>query len=228
MYLAGFALPCLGADSLAGRWEGPVQVPGNELTLVVDLASDKAGAWNGSVIIPGFDIKGLPLKDLTVKGSDMTFTIKNSAGQPLEASCTGRLNGDGSLTGEFKQGGNTAPFRLKQVGPAQVEAARRSTPITSDLEGEWYGEYELFGYMRKVTLKLTNNVDKGATAEFVVVGKKVNNLPVDLIIQQNNLISVYSHESGIIIEGRLFKNANEIRGSWVQGPFEVPLSLKRK
>ncbi|HJT79794.1 MAG TPA: hypothetical protein VJ719_01245, partial [Chthoniobacterales bacterium] len=200
---------------------------GNELTLVVDLSSDKAGAWNGSVIIPGLNVKGLPLQELTVKGPDASFAIKGGSGVPLEASCKGKLT-DGILTGNFTQGGRTAPFRLKQTGPPQVEAAPRSTPITSDIEGEWHGEYELFGYPRKVTLKLTNNADKGATADFVVVGKKVNNLPVDLITQENNLISVYSHETGISIEGQFHKQTNEIRGSWIQGPIEVPLSLKRK
>ena len=225
--LLASALPCSAAESFAGRWEGSVQIPGNELTLVVDLASDKAGAWNGSVIIPGLNMKGLPLQDLSIKGSEATFAIKGGSGQPFEATCKGRLS-DGALTGDFTQGGRTAPFRLKQTGPPQVEVAPRSTVVTSDLEGEWYGEYELFGYVRKVTLKLTNNSDKGATAEFVIVGKKVNNLPVDLIIQENNLISVYSHETGISFEGRFLKGTNEIRGSTVQGPIEVPLTLKRK
>ena len=222
------ALPCPAAESLAGRWEGPVQIPGNELTLVVDLTADKTGNWNGSAIIPGLGFKGLPLQDLNVKGSEASFAIKAGTGLPFEATCKGRVDGDGMLTGDFSQGGRTAPFRLKQTGPAQVELAPRSTVITADLEGEWYGEYELFGYSRKVTLKLANNADKGATAEFVVVGKRVNNLPVDLIIQENNLITVHSHESGIFIEGRFRKETNEIQGSWVQGPIEIPLILKRK
>lgn len=220
-------LPGSAAESLAGRWEGSIQIPGNEFTLVVDLASDKAGAWTGSVIVPELHIKGLPLQDLSIKGSEATFAIKGGSALPFEANCKGRLR-EGALTGDFTQGGRTAPFRLKQTGPPQVEVAPRSTVVTSGLEGEWYGEYELFGYMRKVTLKLTNNADKGATAEFVVVGKKVNNLPVDLVTQENNLISVYSHETGISIEGRFLKETNEIRGSWVQGPIEIPLSLKRK
>ena len=216
-----------GAEPLAGRWEGSIQIPGNELALVVDLAADKAGAWNGSVILPGLSIKGLPLQDVSVRGTETSFAIKGGSGLPIEATCKGKLDGD-ALTGDFTQGGRTASFRLKQTGPAQVEVAPRSTTITKDLEGEWYGEYELFGYMRKVTLKLTNNAEKGASAEFVVVGKKVNNLPVDLITQENNSISVYSHDSGISIEGQFLKQTNEIRGSWIQGPIEVPLSLKRK
>ena len=225
--LCAAVLPCFAAEPLAGRWEGAIQIPGNELTLVVDLASDKSGAWNGSAILPGLNIKGLPLQDLSIKGSEATFAIKGGSGLPIEATCKGRLS-DGTLTGDFTQGGRTAPFQLKQTGPPQVEVAPRSTAITSDLAGEWNGQYELFGYPRKVTLKLANNDDKGATAEFVVVGKKVNNLPVDLITQENDLISVYSHEAGISIEGRFYKETNEIRGSWVQGPIEVPLTLKRK
>jgi hypothetical protein len=55
-------LPCSGADPLAGRWEGVVQIPGDELTLVVDLAADKTGNMKGSSIIPGFGKNGHTLK----------------------------------------------------------------------------------------------------------------------------------------------------------------------
>jgi hypothetical protein len=162
-----------------------------------------------------------------VKGSEAAFKIASASGLGFEAVCKARLDGNGSLTGDFTQGGRTAPFKLKQVGPAQVELAPRSTAVTKDLEGEWYGEYDLFGYTRKVTLKLKNN-EKSATAEFVVVGKRVNNLPVDLITQENNLITINSHDAGIALEGRFLKETNEIRSTWVQGPFEVPFTLKRK
>ena len=196
--------------------------------MVVDLAVDKSGAWAGSIIVPGLSIKGVPLKDVVVKGSEISFGLKRSTGGGLEASFKGRFDGNDSLTGDFVQGGNTAPFQLNRIGVAQVETAPRSSAVSSGVEGEWQGEYEMFGYPRKVSLKLKNNGDLGAGAEFVIIGKRVNNLPVDLVTEQNNLVSVYSHESGITIEGRYRKETNEIRGSLTQGPIEVPLILKRK
>jgi hypothetical protein len=196
--------------------------------LVIDLAPDTKGAWIGSVTIPGLGAKGLPLKDIVVKESDATFAIKTAPVRGLEATFKAHLNAGNRLTGEFTQGGNTALFELKQIGPPQVELAPKSTPISEEIQGEWIGEFQLFGYPRKVSLKLTNNPEQGATAEFIVVGKRVNNLPVDLVTQEGNLLSIHSHETGITFEGRFLKETGEIRGTFSQGPIEVPLVLRRK
>lgn len=223
-----FALQSFGTEPFAGRWEGSVQIPGNELPVVVDLSPDTTGAWNGSIIIPGLGVKGLPLKDVVVKGFDATFEIKSSTGRGLEAMFKAHLDGNGMLTGSFVQAGNTAPFQLKQVGPAQVEFPLHSTAIAKDFEGEWQGEFQLFGYPRKVTIKLTSNATHQAAAEFVVVGKRVNNLPVDRVTQEGNLLTVYSTETGITFEGRRLKDSGEVRGTFSQGPIEAPLTLRRK
>lgn len=216
------------AEPLAGRWEGMVHIPANEQTLVVDLSADSNGTWSGAITMPGLGLKGLPLKDIVVKGDEATFVTKVVPGRGLEATFKGHLSGNGSLTGDFVQGGNTAAFELKQIGPPQVELPPRSTALSKELEGEWQGEFQLFGYPRKVTLKLTNNGDRVGAAEFVVVGKRVNNLPVDLVTQEGSLLTVHSHETGITFEGRFRKDGNEIRGMFSQGPIEMPLVLHRK
>jgi hypothetical protein len=221
------AAMCSAAEPMAGRWEGIIHIPDNELNVAIDLSPDSSGAWIGSIIIPGLNTKGLALKEIVVKGPDATFATTGAPGRSLDATFKAHLNGNGVLAGNFTQGGNTAPFELKQTGPAQVELPPRSTPIAKDVEGEWQGEFQLFGYPRKVSLKLTNNGKSGA-AEFVVVGKRVNNLPVDLVTQEGKLVSVYSHDTGITFEGQFRQDSGEIRGTFSQGPIEVPLILHRK
>jgi hypothetical protein len=92
----------------------------------------------------------------------------------LEATFKGRFGADGTFSGDFMQAGNRAAFILKKIGPPQVEAPVRSTLVTKEIEGEWKGEYQIFGAPRHVTLKLANGAENSATAELVVVGKKVN------------------------------------------------------
>ena len=140
---------------------------------------------------------------------------------------SGHFSGNGALTGDFIQAGNRAPFTLEKTGPPQVELPPRSTSIAKELEGAWKGEYELFGYPRHVTIKLANHGADGATAEFVVVGKKTNNLPVDLVTQEGGLLTIDSHEMGISYEGRFQNDSGEIHGTFVQGPLELPLVLRR-
>ncbi len=193
------ALPCRAEDVISGRWEGTARVPDDELTVVVDLAQEN-GAWVGSIIIPGLGVKGTPLTDIKVESPDVNFAVKG----PLGIRMNLRLLAppENKLAGNFEQAGNRAPATLSKTGPPQVEYPPRSTPVAKELEGEWKGDYEMLGYTRHVSIKFANHPD-GATADFVIVGRKHNVLPVDLVTQEGDLVTVDSHEMGFTFEGRL-------------------------
>ena len=222
-----FALALVGRaeEAASGRWEGSAQIPARELTLVVDLGQDSHGFWIGSIIIPGLNLKGAHLTEIAVKDSSASFAIKTARG--VRATFKGNLNADGTLAGDFVEAGNTAPFVLKKTGPPQVEVLPRSTAIRKELEGEWKGEYELFGSPRKVTIKLVNRGAEGAAAEFVIIGKNTKHLRVDLVTQEGDLLTIDSHESGISYEGRFEKATSEIKGTFIQAGIELPLVLRR-
>lgn len=212
------------ADSPAGRWEGFALIPQRELPLVIDLAHDAAGQWTGSAIVPGMGVKGAPLAELTVKPAEVAFTVPDALGG---LTLKGKLSADGSLAGEFRQGGNTAPFTLKRTGTAQVEPPSQSTAVARELEGEWRGSYELMGYPRQVTLSLTNQPGGAASVRFVIVGKRTNDVSVDLVTQEGDFVTLESRAFQITVEGRYRKEGDEFRGTFRQGPFELPLNLRR-
>ena len=217
------------AESAAGRWEGTVQIPGNELKLIVDLSDEGGKGWTGSIIVPGFGVKGAPLVDLHVRGNDVDFFIHGALGNPRagRAGVKARLTADGNLNGDFNQGGNSAPFVLEKTGPAQVDLPPRNTAVAKELEGEWKGDYEMMGYPRHATMKFSNRGAEGAALEFTIVGKKVNNVPVSLVTQDENFLTVKSDDFGITFEGRFNKEAGEIKGTLSQGALEAPLLLRR-
>jgi hypothetical protein len=217
------------AGSAAGRWEGAAQIPGHELKLIVDLSDEGGKGWVGSVIVPGFGVKGAPLVDLHVRGGDLTFAIKGALGNERvgRAELKAHLTSDGHLAGDFTQGGNSAPFVLEKTGAAQVDLPPRSTAVSKELEGEWKGDYEMMGYGRHATMKFANRDAEGAAVEFVIVGKKVNNVPVSLVTQDGDFVTVKSDEFGITFEGRFVKEAGEIKGTLSQGAMEAPLLLRR-
>jgi hypothetical protein len=220
---------CQAAETGAGRWEGIAQIPGHELRLIVDLSDEGGKRWTGSIIIPEFGIKDAELDDLHVSGGDFAFAIKGALGNQRagRAQLQAHLTADGHLAGDFKQGGNTAPFVLTKTGPAQVELPPRSTAVAKELEGEWKGDYEMMGYARHATMKFANRDAGGAALEFTIVGKKVNNVPVSLVTQDEDFVTVKSEEFGITFEGRFNKSAGEIKGTLSQGPLEAPLVLRR-
>ena len=219
--LFGAALLGQASEPLAARWEGTVQIPGRELRVVIDLAQDKNGQWTGSVIVPGFGIKGAPLTDITVKESEVAFTIKGALGDPK---FKGRLAAANTLTGEFQQAGNAARFTLQKAGPPQVEPPRHSTPIRKELEGTWQGEMDFMGTV-KVRLDLANQPGGNATAKFTLTRTRENPLPLDLVTDEGGILTLKSTETGITYEGKFRKEANEINGMFQQGPIEVTLVL---
>ena len=211
------------ASALEGRWSGTIQIPGHELVLIVDLAH--GANWNGSATLPGLNVKGAPLTEINVQGADISFGIQAMTGPSVEPPKIKARLSDEKLVGDFLQGGNTARFILEKIGPPQVEEPQRSTPVAKEFEGDWKGEYELLAYPRKVTLKLQNHASQSASADFVIVGRKVNNLPVDRITQQGNFITIDSSAYGLTYEGRL--ENGEIHGTLFQGTIEVALVLRR-
>ena len=226
--LASAAL-CQAAESAAGRWEGVAQIPGNELRLIVDLSEDGGKGWTGSIIVPGFAIKGAELVDQHVRGGDFVFVIQGALGNERDgrAELQAHLTADGHLAGDFKQGGNRAPFVLTKTGSAQVDLPQRNTAVAKEMEGEWKGDYEMMGYARHATMKFTNRGAEGAGLEFTIVGKRVNNVPVSLVTQEGDFVTVKSDEFGITFEGRFSKAAGEIKGTVSQGPMEAPLVLRK-
>ena len=224
------AQSCVAADATAGRWKGSVQIPDFPLTVVVDLDQEASGAWIGSIIIPELSIKGAQLTDIAVRDADVAFAIKSVLADPQAgpAKFHARFDATGSMAGNFTQAGHSAPFSLKHAGPAQVDLPVRSTAVAVEFSGKWVGDYELMGYARHVTLTLTNHDGAAATAEFIIVGKKVNNLPVDLLTQDGAFLRIESHEIGINFEGHLRKDTGELIGNCDQGPYEAPLVLRRE
>ena len=213
------ALPCRAEDAMSGRWEGTARVPGDELPVIVDLAQEN-GAWAGSIIIPGLGLKGAPLTNIEVQPVDVKFAVKGTLGIALNL----HLVSTGKLAGNFEQAGNHAPATLQKTGPPQVEYPPRNTSVAKEVEGEWKGDYEMLGYTRHVSIKFANHPD-GATADFVIVGRKHNVLPVDLIRQEGDLVTVESHEIGFSFEGQL--KDGKLTGAIRQSAMETPLVLVR-
>jgi hypothetical protein len=216
------AFTAWAAELPAARWEGAVQIPGREIRLVIDLAQDSRGHWIGSVIVPGFDVKGTRLSELAVKDGGVSFAIKGALGDPK---FEGHLASNGTLTGEFKQAGNTAPFTLQNVGPAQVEPMPASTAVRKELEGEWKGEMNYAGTQFRVSIKLANQADGKATGQLVMIGKRESSLPIDLVTQEGEMLTLEMYERGMTYAGRFLKDQNEIDGALRQGGVEIPLIL---
>ena len=78
-------------DRVAGHWEGHIEIPGQPLTVKVDLAINDSD-WSGTIDIPAQGAKGLPLSEIHVEENDaelrVKFSIRGVPGiRPLRGSC---------------------------------------------------------------------------------------------------------------------------------------------
>ena len=223
---------CVPVEALGatpeGRWTGSIAIPGRELPLVVDLAPDPSGTWTGSFIMPGLGIKGAQLANIVVTVDGVAFDTgaRLTSDSYGPARFSAHLTPADAMTGDMKQGGNTAPFSLVRSGVAQVERAVRSTAIRPELATTWTGDYEMGGYPRHVTIAFANHPDAAASATFTIVGKQTYNLPVDLVTAEGEFVRIESQANQVAFEGRLMESG-EIKGTIALGPTEVPIVLRR-
>jgi hypothetical protein len=215
-------------STVAGRWEGIVTLADREVPVAVDLAPSADGrGWAGSVVLSGLGVKGAPLSDIAVAPPRVAFALASAQGeQGLALKVEARLEAPDQMAGTLSHAGHTSAVALRRTGDAQVDLPLASTAVATAAEGEWRGEYELFGYPRKVTLRL-HNQGGAASASFVIDGKRHNDLPVDLVRQEGETVIVVSSATGIRFEGRPSASGDEMTGAVLQGPLELPVTLRR-
>jgi hypothetical protein len=221
---AAAATPAVSAPDAAGRWQGTIHVPGADVEAVVDLARSDGKAWIGSIVAPALALPGTPVSELSVEGDQVRFALKGKLGDPR---FEGRLQKDGTLSGQFLLGGQQAPFELKRTGAPEVETPLHSTPVGKSFEGVWSGRTELMGNPLLVRLTLGNDAAGAPAVKFFIQGHNPHEMAVDVVTQEAAFVTVHTPDlGGVRFEGQLNKDAGEITGVLQQGPAEAPLVLR--
>ena len=121
-------------DRVTGHWEGQIDIPGQPITVKVDLTMND-GDWRGTIDIPTQGAKGLPLSDIHVVEEDGSLQVKFSIrGVPGNPTFDGQLQ-DGAISGTFSQGIATFGFRLSREsvkGPARPQEPKPPFPYKSE------------------------------------------------------------------------------------------------
>ena len=205
----------------SGHWVGSLEA-GQTIGMEIDLATKNGGAWYGTISIPAQGTRGLPLSDVVVKGTTLSFAIKGAPGDP---GYTGTLSADGkTITGTFSQGGGSLPLTFERKGDAKFEVAQKSTPITKDLVGNWEGTLDVKGTLLRLVLKLANGAD-GATGTIVSLDQGNIEIPIATITQDGSKVKLLITMISGTFEGEL--KGGELTGTWAQGPLNLPLVFKR-
>jgi CubicO group peptidase (beta-lactamase class C family) len=121
------------AKTIAGHWEGAVELPGQKLAIQVDFTANPDGSWAGGISIPAQNLKDYALAKIDVKGRDASFEMPNIPGTPT---FKGTLSeDDSSLEGKFSQGGQTFAFALKRAESPAAKAKAALAKFDAVVEG---------------------------------------------------------------------------------------------
>ena len=108
VFLASTSLAAPPPD-VAGSWSGVMKVPGGELRLVVHLERDSEGRLSGTIDSPDQGVRGLVIAKAVYEGANLTLILN----QP-PARFVGTRKPDGSIHGQWHQGGAQLPLVLKR------------------------------------------------------------------------------------------------------------------
>jgi CubicO group peptidase (beta-lactamase class C family) len=101
------------AKTLAGHWEGVIELPGQKLAFQADFTAKPDGTWAGMISIPAQNLKDYALAKIDIKGREASFEMPNIPGTPT---FKGALSEDGTaFDGKLAQGGQSFPFSLKRA-----------------------------------------------------------------------------------------------------------------
>jgi len=108
------------SNSVDGKWEGSIELPGMSLNVVVHLETDADGSLKGKIDIPQQQAMGLVLTNLSLSDKTIKFSISGIPGDPT-------FNGewdDNVISGLFSQGGASFSFTIERESAEESEAKK--------------------------------------------------------------------------------------------------------
>ncbi|MGB4704576.1 MAG: serine hydrolase [Candidatus Saccharicenans sp.] len=131
--VSSFAIPVQKEDpvqKITGHWEGAIELPGMKLEIQVDFKLSAEKKLEGTISIPMQKARDLPLSDLRLEDSEISFAISGVPGNPV---FKGKLDEGGKkISGTFSQSGQSFPFTLNQ-GDDPVARARKALEGTDEI-----------------------------------------------------------------------------------------------
>lgn len=114
LLLTAWAVAAPAQDPLVGTWEGAIHVPGGDLAILVEIATDATGP-KAKIDIPLQSAHGIALSNVRLEGSRIHFEL--SAGPGLAVFDGERQ--EGSMAGSFRQAAVEGTFELKRAQKAK-------------------------------------------------------------------------------------------------------------
>ena len=215
------------AQSISGRFQGSVKMPGGQdsLVVVVDLTKNAKGAWVGAFSMPEIGATDITVDKLTVAQPKVQFQVPVLPGSP---SFDGMLSSDGKeLRGTFTASGTTSPLTMKRVGDAQIKAAPPNSLLPKEFEGTWHGILDPNNAQIRVLLKLSRAADGTALGIVTNVDQGNRDIPINTIAIKDKILDFEIRSVAIHFHGTLAVTGRTIAGEWSQLTNKAQLTFEK-
>jgi hypothetical protein len=212
------------SPTVSGHWQGSLKMPGQDLVIVLDLATNAKGAWIGSFSMPEVGATDIPVDQLSVAQAKVHFVL-SVAGNPAY---DGNLSPDGKeLTGTFSTGPTKSPLTFARMGAAKVKLPAPNSPLTKDFEGTWHATLNGGDAQLRLLLKLNRAADGTATGVLVNVDQGNREVPIMDIQQKDKTLEFEVRSVAVHYHGTMNTAAGTLKGDWTQMSHTTPLTFER-
>ncbi len=178
-------------QEITGQWFGILKVPGMQLNLVFNISKTENG-FTSTMDSPDQKAIGIPVTNTTFENSILKLAIP-AGGIEYE----GILNKNNTVSGNFKQAGQTFELNLSNKKTEKIAVIRPQEPKKP------------YDYLSE-EITFENLIDKITLSGTLTLPKKGNNFPVVVLISgsgaQNREEELMEHKPFLVLSDYLTKN----------------------
>jgi hypothetical protein len=207
------------AQDMVGDWQGTLMLDTPaELRIVLHVTKSDDGHLKATMDSPDQNIMGMPVNNLNVQNSKLTFTVDAARG-----SYDGKFKSNGTIAGYWTQG-EPEPLDFKRQTIPIKTVHKPTTP--SDIDGAWAGTLNNGVQTLHIVFHITNTED-GLMATMDSPDQRISSWPATGVTRKGSTLKLELKQVGGGFEGRINKDHTVIDGNWSQGGGILSLSLKR-
>ena len=206
------------SDDVIGDWRGVLKVQGTELPLIFHIHQSDTGL-SATLVSPAQSAAETPLDSVVFEAGRIEMKIAAIGG-----SYSGTLGDDGTIAGEWSQGGMSLPLDLARDTGESKDASEPGSDVS--IAGDWLGTLATGAVELRLVLHLEAVGETRLKGTLDSPDQGASGIAASRVVFREGHLEVTipavagSYEATLADGGRL-------EGTWKQGGVELPLVLER-
>lgn len=226
------AFGAVATNSVAGNWNGTLEVGAVKLRLVFKISKAAGGALTAKMDSLDQGARDIPVNAVTAKDKTLRLEVK-----AVDGVFAGTLDAAGAkATGQWAQGPTTLPLTLvKGPGKDSASEAEKLSPADSAANqqaalkaaGTWDGVLATPTASLRLRLKISKSDAGAAIGTLDSLDQGANGIPLSAITLKAGQLRFEARRIGGVYEGTMAADGATLKGRWQQGGQGLPLEFKK-